>query len=108
MIVSDNALEFNVYKYMTEDIDKNQYYFVTKLQKKVDENTGCMSFYSIRILSCNPACSIIAMSNDKELGYQEMNFFSTRTFANIFFEQKTELKNRLDFFLNNKEWYQVR
>lgn len=35
---------------MTEDIDKNQYYFVTKLQNKMDEDTGSMSYDSLRIM----------------------------------------------------------
>lgn len=35
------------------------------------------------------------------------NIFTTfRTFDNIFFEQKNILKKRVEFFLNNKSWYE--
>ena len=37
--------------------------------------------------------------------WDETNFSSTRHFNNIFFKDKTNLLNKLDFFLNNKDWY---
>ena len=37
--------------------------------------------------------------------WDETNFSSTRNFNNIFFKDKTNLLNKLDFFLNNKDWY---
>ena len=38
--------------------------------------------------------------------WEECKFNSSRTFDTIFFEQKEELINKLDFFENNREWYQ--
>ena len=37
--------------------------------------------------------------------WNEHAFESTRRFDNIFFSGKDEIINKLDFFLNNKEWY---
>lgn len=37
--------------------------------------------------------------------WDEVQFSTTRVFSNIFFEGKDELINRVDFFLNNKDWY---
>jgi SpoVK/Ycf46/Vps4 family AAA+-type ATPase len=37
--------------------------------------------------------------------WDENIFTSTRQFNNIFFENKENLINKIDFFLNNKEWY---
>jgi hypothetical protein len=37
--------------------------------------------------------------------WDEIQFLSTRTFANIFFNEKENIIAKLDFFLNNKEWY---
>ena len=37
--------------------------------------------------------------------WSETEFSSTRTFNNLFFEKKTYLLDKLDFFLNNREWY---
>ena len=37
--------------------------------------------------------------------WDETNFSSTRHFDNIFFKDKENLINKIDFFLNNKDWY---
>ena len=37
--------------------------------------------------------------------WDEVHFSSTRTFSNIFFKGKEDIVKKLDFFLNNKEWY---
>jgi chaperone BCS1 len=37
--------------------------------------------------------------------WDETKFSSTRRFNNIFFKDKTNLINKLDLFLNNKDWY---
>lgn len=39
------------------------------------------------------------------LTYNKHLFSTNRTFNNIFFEQKKELENRINFFINNKKWY---
>lgn len=37
--------------------------------------------------------------------WHEVRFQSTRSFDNIFFKGKADLIKKLDFFLNNEEWY---
>lgn len=37
--------------------------------------------------------------------FDEYPLENDRSFENVFFDEKMELKNRLDFFLNNREWY---
>lgn len=37
--------------------------------------------------------------------WDEIEFESTRTFNNVFFENKSQFIDKLDFFLNNKKWY---
>jgi hypothetical protein len=37
--------------------------------------------------------------------WEECEFISTRRFDNLFFENKKLLMNKLDFFVNNKDWY---
>ena len=49
-----------------------------------------------------------AESKDEELKYdcwRENLFESSRTFDNIFFDGKKQLIDNIDFFLNNKEWF---
>lgn len=43
--------------------------------------------------------------DDKLELWDEIPFSSTRTFSNIFFEGKDDLVKKIDFFLNNKQWY---
>lgn len=37
--------------------------------------------------------------------WNEIAFHSTRTFNNLFFSKKEAIKDRIDYFLTNKEWY---
>ena len=49
----------------------------------------------------------ISSNKDKYLNlkWSEYEFLSTRTFDNIFFDEKQRLLEKLDFFTNNKKWY---
>jgi len=47
----------------------------------------------------------IGKEENPSLLYDNFEFISTRTFDNIFFEQKDELLRRLDFFQKNEAWY---
>jgi len=38
--------------------------------------------------------------------YTKHKFQTTRSFDNVFFEQRTAVKNHFDFFLNRKDWYE--
>ena len=40
------------------------------------------------------------------LMYTRHKFHTTRTFDNVFFEQKEAVQNHVDFFLNRKDWYE--
>ena len=40
------------------------------------------------------------------LVYTKHKFHTTRTFDNVFFEQRATVKNHVDFFLNRKDWYE--
>jgi chaperone BCS1 len=43
--------------------------------------------------------------NNKYELWDEVQFLSTRTFSNIFFKGKNDIVKKLDFFLNNKDWF---
>jgi len=38
--------------------------------------------------------------------WSETNFISCRKFSNMFFEGKTDLIKKIDFFINNRNWYE--
>jgi hypothetical protein len=43
---------------------------------------------------------------DSHLIYTKHLFHTTRTFGNVFFEQREKVKNHVEFFLNRKDWYE--
>ena len=49
--------------------------------------------------------SVIKDDESKFDLWDEQLFTSNRTFDNLFLENKTDLLNKVDFFLNNKQWY---
>jgi ATP-dependent Zn protease len=38
--------------------------------------------------------------------FKEIRFESSRTFDNLFFPEKREIIDKIDFFLNNRQWYE--
>jgi len=38
--------------------------------------------------------------------YTKHKFYTTRTFDNVFFEQRRHVKNHVEFFLNRRDWYE--
>jgi len=40
------------------------------------------------------------------LMYTKHKFYTTRTFDNVFFEQRQEVKNHVNFFLSRRDWYE--
>jgi hypothetical protein len=43
---------------------------------------------------------------DSHLIYTKHLFHTTRTFGNVFFEQREKVRNHVEFFLNRKDWYE--
>jgi hypothetical protein len=43
---------------------------------------------------------------ESHLIYTKHLFQTTRSFNNVFFEQREKVKNHVDFFLNRKDWYE--
>jgi len=44
-------------------------------------------------------------SRDAMNCWNESEFQSSKTFSNVFFDNKREVLDKIDFFLNNREWY---
>ena len=68
-------------KYLSsiEDLRENKKFIYTLIKNKYDENISEM--------------------------WTETEFSSTRTFRNLFFSDKINIINKIDFFLKNKDWY---
>jgi len=50
-------------------------------------------------------CYINGEDNGETLNFNEKIFSTNRTFDTVFFEQKYNYMQKLDFFINNEEWY---
>jgi len=44
---------------------------------------------------------------ETENTWQETPHETMKSFSNLFFDKKTEVLNKIDFFVNNKEWYRT-
>lgn len=44
----------------------------------------------------------------KQLGFMKSPFYSNKTFKNIFGQEVREVEERVTFFLNNRDWCDVR
>jgi hypothetical protein len=42
------------------------------------------------------------------LMYTKHKFYTTRTFDNVFFEQRQQVKNHVNFFLTRRDWYEAK
>lgn len=47
-------------------------------------------------------------STNKKMSIKKYSFNTNKTFNNIFFKNKEIIKNKIDFFVNNKSWYEKR
>jgi len=50
-------------------------------------------------------CYLHCEDNGTILNFNEKIFNTNKKFNTVFFEKKEEYNNKLDFFINNKEWY---
>ena len=60
---------------------------------------------TVNSLSNRPSYFMYDKKEDGQLHFDEYNLDNDRSFDNIFFDKKHELKERIDYFVNNREWY---
>jgi SpoVK/Ycf46/Vps4 family AAA+-type ATPase len=72
--------------------------FMTKIIRELDEDV-------IYELNKKPYYFVFDRRADDAMVFDEYSLENDRTFDNIFFDDKDGLKDRLDFFMNNREWY---
>ena len=98
------TIELYSYKLSLKELEKFLTNIDKKYQKSLEEYRNNKKFIY----------SLIGGSNDNNNSYdreiknnwEECEFVSTRKFENLFFEHKDNLLNKLNFFINNKEFYE--
>jgi SpoVK/Ycf46/Vps4 family AAA+-type ATPase len=72
--------------------------FLSKLITDLDEDI-------VYEMNKKPYYFIFDRRTDDAMVFDEYSLENDRSFDNIFFDGKMALKERLDFFMNNREWY---
>jgi hypothetical protein len=97
------TIEIYSYKLSLKELENFLSIIDKNYQKSLEEYRNNKKFIYSLIGSCNDNNSY-----DREIKccWEECEFISTRKFENLFFEHKYDLLNKLNFFINNKEFYQ--
>lgn len=90
--------------YLKEFLYESEKTYNITIQNKLGTSLYFFDQHIIKV-SGNRALGQRAMPSLPFLIYSKHKFTTNRTFDNIFFEQKNNVMERLDFFMNNREWY---
>jgi hypothetical protein len=102
-----NRIEFYIYTQtkplliIKQFIDSCIATYQTRIQNKLGAD---LFFFDIFV----PTPTQYAASPDTTLLFTKTKFTTNRTFDNVFFEDRDEVKKRVDLFMNNKGWYDKR
>jgi len=96
------TIKISIYSYKLSLSDIKD--FIEKLTKKYNNKLEQSRLNNKYIYSLN-----YQSSNDdgRKITWQERPFISTRRFDNLYFDEKDKLIKKIDFFMNNKEWYET-
>ena len=75
-------------------------------ERRMANKLGTNLFFFDMITQSKSKRSVQNKLPDSHLIYTKHLFHTTRTFGNVFFEQREKVKNHVEFFLNRKDWYE--
>jgi hypothetical protein len=84
------------------------YSYTKSMRELMDFLTMCLEELevdTVASLNNKPFYFMFDRKDENGLLFDEYSLENDRSFDNIFFDQKLDIKNRLDFFINNREWY---
>ena len=84
------------------------YSYTKSMRDLMDFLTMCLEELevdTVASLNNKPFYFMYDHKDENGLLFDEYSLDNDRSFDNIFFDQKLDIKNRLDFFINNREWY---
>ena len=95
-------LEIFSYKYSLYKINNFIDEITENYIKEIQDNRVGKKFIYTYIGKCEQNDEF---NNDKFSCWEDCEFNSSRTFDNLFFENKNKLIEKINFFQNNKDWY---
>jgi ATPase family associated with various cellular activities (AAA) len=93
--------EHNI-QYLQQFIEKCN----TEYERRMANKLGTSLYYFDMMTQSKNKRSTQNPLPTSHLMYTRHKFHTTRTFDNVFFEQKNDVKNRVDFFLTRGDWYE--
>jgi hypothetical protein len=110
MKVNDGQLEmikFKIYCY-DHDVQHLQLFIDncnTDYERRMANKLGSHRYYFDQLVGTKVKGSVQNPLPTSHLVYSKAKFVTSRTFDNVFFEQKKNVKKRTKFFLENRDWY---
>ena len=75
-------------------------------ERRMANKLGSNLYYFDMVTQSKSKRSVQNKLPESHLIYTKHLFQTTRTFNNVFFEQRDKVKNHVEFFLNRKDWYE--
>ena len=78
----------------------------TDYERRMANKLGSHRYYFDQMVQTKTKGSIQNPLPSTHLVYTKTKFVTTRTFENVFFEQRKQVRDRVKFFLEHRDWYE--
>ena len=78
----------------------------TDYERRMANKLGAHRYYFDQMVATKTKGSIQNPLPSTHLVYTKTKFVTTRTFENVFFEQRKQVRDRVKFFLEHRDWYE--
>jgi len=75
-------------------------------ERRMANKLGSHRYYFDQMVQTKAKGSVQNPLPSTHLVYTKTKFMTTRTFENVFFEQRKQVKDRVQFFLEHRDWYE--
>jgi hypothetical protein len=75
-------------------------------ERRMANKLGAHRYYFDQMVQTKAKGSIQNPLPNTHLVYTKTKFVTTRTFENVFFEQRKQVRDRVKFFLEHRDWYE--
>jgi hypothetical protein len=75
-------------------------------ERRMANKLGAHRYYFDQMVQTKTKGTVQNPLPSSHLVYTKTKFVTTRTFENVFFEQRKQVKDRVNFFLEHRDWYE--